>query len=212
MTSGNRIEKNPVRSGSMSAILAVLCVSLLTPSCGTQNSHRESAMDQQVADSQAKYQELAPAEGAFSGQMRLSRSGESFTSTLTIQRVMDNTRTTQSTDPSVTVALAKLSGNLRFPAIDRIDSTDRSEFTDYAEILNPLGGLGTALIDFGDFNPRNQQLVLPYNVASYTQGSYGELSGTLTQDHFTGTWFSKPYGTVATFDLIKTPAPTGGNP
>lgn len=191
--------------------LAMLGMSVATLSCGQQNSHRESVLDQQTSDSQAKFDELAPAEGTFSGQMHLTQSGESFATQLTIQRVMENQRTTQSTDPSVTVALAKLSGNLRFPAIDRIDSSDHSEFTDYAEILNPLGGLGTALIDFGDYNPKNSQLVLPYNVASYTQGSYGELSGTLGQGHFTGSWFSKPYGTVGTFDLTQTSTNAGGS-
>lgn len=192
------------------AVLALLGVSALTPSCGQLSSHRESVMNQQIADSQAKFDELQPAEGTFTGQMRLTGSGEIFTANLTILRVMDNLRTTQSTDPSVTVALAKLSGNLRFPAIDRIDSSDHSEFTDYSEILNPLGGLETALIDFGDYNPRNQQLVLPYNVASYTQGSFGEFSGTLDQNHFSGTWFSKPYGVVGSFDLVKSAARSGG--
>jgi hypothetical protein len=144
----------------------------------------------------------------------MTRSGESFAATLTLERVMDNARTTQSTDPSVTTSLPKLSGNLGFPALIKVIQSDPDSRADYTELLNPLGQQGTALIDMGDYNPKSRQLVLPYLVSSYsTQISFGELKGTLDDGHFTGTWFSKPYGTVATFDLYLTTAQaTGGNP
>jgi hypothetical protein len=86
-----------------------------------------------------------------------------------------------------------------------------SDYANFQELFQPMGGIGRITFDFGDYNPISQDLVLPYTVPNYSNGNFGEISGKLTENHFIGTWFSNPFGIVGNFDIVKiqeeTPTP-----
>jgi hypothetical protein len=180
--------------------------------CGEQATQRQDQIKQDNADTQAKYADLQPADGTYTGLVHLISTDEDFAVTLDIQRVYEPEQSQNSQDPSETVSIPKLSGQMTFTALKNLSLADYSHF---GPLLDPMGGFSIATFDYGDFNPTNNQLILPYSVAGAT-GTYGELTGTLAPDpqtgiyHYSGSWFSKPFGTVGTFELDV--APRGSQP
>jgi hypothetical protein len=168
--------------------------------CGQSQNHRQSTRAQNEANTQAALKDLKPAEGHFEGTMQMTKSGHTYDVTLDLVRIFENVRQGQSSDPTQTVNVPKLQGAMRFPVLDK-DKTDVSERGRYNEILNPMGGFSTAQFNSGDFDPDTHLMVLPYNVSGYSLGNFGELQGKLENGTFTGHWFSKPLGNVATFSL-----------
>ena len=175
-----------------------ILISLGLCACGQSQNHRQSTRAQSEANTQAALKDLKPAEGHFEGTMQVTKSGHSYDVTLDIQRVFENVRQGQSSDPTQTVQVPKLNGVMRFPVLDK---TDISKYSRYNEILAPMGGFSIAIFDFGDFDPDTHLMILPYNVSGYSLGSFGQLHGKLENGTFTGYWFSKPLGNVATFSL-----------
>jgi hypothetical protein len=188
-------------------LLALLAQILGTAGCGQQNSERQSVLKQDDADTQAKFDDLAPADGLYTGPLYLKSTDQVFTVNLDIKRVTEPEHSQDSQDPSDTISVPKLSGAMTFPALDNISQEDRASF---GALMDPMGHYTTATFDYGDFDPSTTQLTLPYSVSGST-GTYGEMSGTLVINpntglyHFSGSWFSKPFGTVATFELDVTP-------
>jgi hypothetical protein len=175
-------------------------VSSMFISCGPQNTNQQNLLAQNDADTSAKMAALAPAEGDFSGSMTMASSQQNFDVDVQIKRVLENTHPESSTDPTVTAQVPKLAGGMHFPLIDQISATD---FPFFSEMLQPMGGYQTVLFDFGDLDAATGALLLPYSVPGYSQGVFGELTGTLTGSQFSGTWFSKSFGTVGSFTLTK---------
>jgi hypothetical protein len=181
------------------AIKGVLGAMILgAASCGQPGTLRQNVISQNDAAIKQKYQELAPAEGAYQGTFVLTGSGQSFDATIFLKRSMQTQRDPQSDDPSQTVSLPTLAGCLRFPAISNLQPDD---WPGFHALLGPLGGNAVVTFDLGDYDPSSQQLVLPYNVAGSSGGTYGELTGTLKNGQYQGDWFSKPYGDAGTFNL-----------
>lgn len=173
-------------------------LAILASSCGQPGTLRQNEISQDQASIQAKFKELAPAEGVFTGSVTLDGSGQAFDATITIKRTMETQRDPQSDDPSDTVSLPTLTGSLRFPAIDNLQPAD---YPGFHALLDPMGGYATVLFDLGDYDPSTQQLVLPYTVPGYSSGNFGELTGTLTNGTYQGDWFCKPLGDTATFSF-----------
>ena len=192
-------------------ILLALSVIILSffgnSACDVQRTAREKISLQYNSDRQNKYAELNPAEGTFSGLMHLKASDQNFLCLLTLQRVSIIERAPQSQNPSETIEVPKLSGSMTFPALANMDIQDYGNFQ---ELLSPLGGNMRVLIDYGDYSPMSQNLILPYSIPGYAQ-TYGEISGRIVNNHFIGTWFSSPLGEVGTFDIVRTPL-TGVKP
>src|SRR5581483_10383853 len=99
--------------GIGSSVLGV-CLVVSFAACGQQNTARENLANEDEAAVQAKYQDLAPAEGKYTGHVTLGGSYQSFDAVLEIHRSMENVRNPESTDPSATVSLPRLSGDFRF--------------------------------------------------------------------------------------------------
>jgi hypothetical protein len=168
--------------------------------CGQQNTQRDNINAQDTADAQARYQDLAPTEGNYTGTVLLAQTHQNFAMSLNVRRIMQPAHSPQSQDPSESVSIPELIGNIRFPALDSLSLEDLPSFT---ALTDPMGGNLRANIQDGSYD--GTTLVLPYSVNGAT-GIYGELSGQLVNGHFTGSWFSEePSGTVGTFDLTIAP-------
>ncbi|MGZ3696828.1 MAG: hypothetical protein ACXWPM_08865 [Bdellovibrionota bacterium] len=182
--------------------LLLSAVTLLM-ACGPQNSLRQSVDAQNLADSTAKMEDLAPAEGTFSGLVHLKQSGQEFAMILQLRRVTDNVHPSQGQDPTSTIELPRLSGNLHFPALDKIVAhpEDLTQLSSFSELTAPMDTHISVLITNGNLVAKTGHLTLPYSLPNSTIGNVGSLDGTLTQGRYTGTWFSELVGVVGTFDL-----------
>ncbi|MEO5968955.1 MAG: hypothetical protein ABIQ95_03435, partial [Bdellovibrionia bacterium] len=197
----------PAKGGTLVKIktillrLGVIWIALLSGSaCEAQKTAREKANLQYSSDKQTKYKELEPAEGIFSGSMHLIDSDQDFSVLLEVKRIIMIERAPQSQNPSETIEVPKLSGAMTFPALSHLDLRDYGYFH---ELLGPMGGFLRVMFDFGDYSSLSQNLILPYTVAGYSLGNFGEVSGILHDGHFKGTWFANPFGDVGTFDIVK---------
>jgi len=173
-------------------------MSFLALGCSKNPDHRQSTRDQVEADAAAQMADLKPAEGEYDGVVHLRKSHQNFRCHLSLKRVYENIRNPQGSDPTGTANIPKLSGVLSFPVLDALDERRRA---DYAELTDPLGQFAQALFDFGDYDPQTNLMVLPYNISGYSQGSFGEFTGELHAGVYKGTWFAKPLGEVANFEL-----------
>ena len=133
--------------------------------------------------------------------MTMLKSGASFDATLELDRVYVNARLSGSEDPTQTLNLPQLSGSMTFTLLEK---TSVSDYKNYSDIINPMGGFSTVLFDYGDYDTHTHLLVLPYGVSGYNQGNFGELQGELKDGTFTGTWFAKPLGVVGKFSFVQT--------
>jgi hypothetical protein len=176
--------------------------------CNPQDTYRDKVNQQDDANAQAKAQDLALAKGTYTGTMHLNASAQNFDTVVQVSLSPEITRNSQNpNDQSETVETPKLQGSLNFPVLTGLDISDLAT---YSALTGPMGGYLTVTFDFGDYNPRTQQLILPYTVTGYSQGSLGELNGTLSNGLFHGTWFSKPLGDVGIFDLTQDSTPSSG--
>jgi hypothetical protein len=83
---------------------------------------------------------------------------------------------------------------------------DMQDYSNFQELLQPMGGILRVTFDFGDYSPMSQDLILPYTVPNYSAGNFGQISGRLKNNHFIGNWFANAFGNVGTFDIVKTPS------
>lgn len=188
--------RSVIRRGALFALLGAVVFS----GCEDHVPVRENLNVQNAVLTQERLGELGPAEGSYSGRVRLLRSNQTYAAELTIKRVRDIVRATQPDQPTDTVEVPKLVATLTFPSIERAASR---ELPKYKDLLLPMGNMRRLIVDYGNFYPATHALTLPYMVPGYAQGPYGELAGELSGDRFTGTWFAKPLGDVATFEFIK---------
>jgi hypothetical protein len=192
-------------SGVLFTLSVVSCASLV--GCGQQNTQRDNVNASNAADAQARFQDLAPAEGNYSGTVLLSQSHQSFAMNLSINRIMEPARSSQAQDPSESVSIPVLNGNMSFPALENLQHEDPSsrldDLSNFTPLTDPMGQNLRANIQEGTFD--GTTLVLPYSVEG-ASGIYGELSGQLSGGHFVGNWTSEEAsGMVGTFDLVVTP-------
>ena len=184
-------------------LLSLLTLSLASCNSPSSQSARQAENAQYTADTQAKAQDLMPTQGHYTGTMHLLKSNQDFAAVMDLQVVFDTEKSPQAQNPSETITIAKLSGGISFPALDAIAGQDVANLS---ELVGPMGGFQKILIDYGDYNPINQILLLPYSVGGYSNGYFGQLQGTFSNNQFTGTWFAKPFGEVATFTLSQVPS------
>jgi hypothetical protein len=168
--------------------------------CGQGQTTRQALGAQDEADSSTKFQELAPAEGDFTGQLTLASSGQKFAAILRLRRQYENVHSDQSTDPTATTAVPKLGGDLRFTALEGLPEED---YPDFSALIDPMGHSTVMTFTFGDYTPSSGAIVLPYMVNGYSQGNYGQLSGKLSASQIQATWTANPFGTVGTLELSR---------
>ena len=175
---------------------------LLGSSCGSPNNTiRDNLNKQNDSYTQAKFNELQPAEAIYQGKVSINQNRKSYDCTLQIKRTSQFTRDSQSQDGSESIEVPQLGGGMHFSALENLSM---SELSNYSVLTEPMGGYLTVMFDSGNYNPRTLKMVLPYTVPGYSQASLGELEGSLNNGHFQGTWFAKPVGIVGTFDLVQT--------
>jgi hypothetical protein len=167
--------------------------------CGSQNTQRDNVDQQNSANAQAKFSDLAPAEGTYTGNMTLSRSHQPFAITLQITRTPNTAAAPQA--PSESFSRWILTGNMSFTALSNVSPAD---FFDFQELTDPMGGNASVSFNQGDLDISNSQLTLAYSVPNSVDPNYGQLIGTLTNGRYSGTWTASPVGTAGTFDLIQT--------
>jgi hypothetical protein len=181
-------------------ILIPLAGALALPfGCSPQPAYSPEALRQDTADAQAKSDSLQPAVGDYCGSMHLLKSGSDFKVELDLEVVEDNTHSSSSTDPTDTVQVPKLAGSMSFPAITNAGSAAYSSLPD---LIQATGGYGTVSFSYGDYNPVNQVINLPFTLPG-GQASYGSVNGTLAGTTFSGTWFSESGQKVGTFSLAR---------
>ena len=186
--------------------IAPFLMALLFTACGSPNNTiRDNLNKENDTFTQAKFAELQPAEATYQGKITLTDGAKSYDCILQLKRTSQFTRDSQSQDGSESIEVPQLGGSMSFPALRNLPMSDLST---YSALTEPMGGYLTVMFDAGNYNPRTLKMVLPYTVPGYSQASLGELDGTLTDGHFTGTWFSKPVGIVGTFDLTQTSGTT----
>lgn len=183
---------------------AVASFSILASGCGQQNTQRNNINAQDAADAQAKYQDLAPAEGQYTGTVLLAQTHQSFAMQLSLSRQMEPARSAQSQDPSESVSIPILEGPMSFPVLDALENEDVTDQLEdilhFKALTAPMGLNWRANLKNGTFDGTN--LVLPYSVGN-SSDIYGELNGQLVDGHYTGNWLAEePSSTVGTFDLV----------
>lgn len=180
-------------------LLGILGLGFIT-GCNDHAPLRENANAQVNALAQAKLSELAPAEATYTGKMHMFRNNSDYDAVLIVKRVVDTKVGSSADQPSETVEVPKLTANLNFPFLDSLSTEEKWKHDD---LLDPMGRYWNIAVDYGNYNPTSHVMTLPYAVSGYTQGNFGDLSGTLVNGHFVGTWYAKPLGDVASFDLVK---------
>jgi hypothetical protein len=181
---------------TFSALAATLA---LAAGCNEHAPLRENANAQSTALEQARFQELAPAEGTYTGSVRLYSDNNSYDVVIRIHRRRENMG--NSTQPTETVKRPQLQATIEFKALQKIPYEERAQ---HRALFDPMGWFNPVTVDFGDYTPSTKTLNLPYFVPSYSATNpYGEFNGTLEGRRFTGTWWTKPLGEVGTFDVMK---------
>jgi hypothetical protein len=180
----------------------------LVNSCSQQNTYRQDAQDQNRLEATNKAKELQVVVGTYCGKMHLIQSGADFDVTLSLAQGQDNAHSTQSADPTDTVQIPKLFGEMSFPAIH---NEGGAAYQTLPDLIAATGGSESVSFTYGDYDPTKQEIYLPFTVAGHDQGNYGDASCTYIQGHLHGTWLSNSYQPVGTFemDLCST---TAGNP
>jgi hypothetical protein len=168
--------------------------------CDPQNTYNSEAAQQNTAQADAKANALHPAEGNYCGTMHLVQSNLDFEVHLTLKVVSDNVHSSSSTDPTDTVQVPKLAGTMTFPAIANEGSAAYSTLPD---LIQATGGYGSVAFTYGDYNPMNHKINLPFTVPGAAQGNYGAVTGGLEGDTFTGSWYSEASQLVGTFTIDK---------
>jgi hypothetical protein len=168
--------------------------------CGQVNSHRENERQQNQADVTAELKDLAIAEGSYTGTITMKADGREYDAQIILTRVFENVHPGSSQDPTQTINLPKLSGNLTFAVLK---NTTYAQYSQYPALIQPMGGFALLAFSYGDYDPESKRMTLPYNVSGYSNGNFGELFGKFQNGEFTGKWFCQPLGLVGDFAFSK---------
>lgn len=172
---------------------------ILFSGCGNRRTLQDAEDRQNAGFTKARRQALTPAQGTYKGKLTLDSSERTYDMVVDIKITTEVTRVASSQDQTETVEVPKLTGALRFPVLDIATERDLPRF---AELTQPMGGFMKVLFSEGNFSPNTTSLILDYTVPGYSGDTLGELEGTLSDGHFSGIWYSKPFGNIGTFDLI----------
>jgi hypothetical protein len=190
-----------MRVQNIISVLGVLGFgSALLCGCDPQNTYNSEAAKQNTAETQAKMAELQPAEGDYCGSMYLKQADMYFVVNLTLKAVLDNAHSSSSTDPTDTVQVPKLAGAMTFPAIVNQGS---AAYATLPDLMQATGGQVSLSFTYGDYNSVDSTINLPFSVPNGPQGNYGEVTGTLDGNVFSGSWYSESSRLVGTFSLNK---------
>jgi hypothetical protein len=174
---------------------------LLLAGCDSQDLYNSQNQKQATTEADAKIAALQPAVGRYCGKMHMIESDQDYDTNLSLQVVQQNIHSSTSQDPTDTVRVPMLAGSLRFPAIDAAGSDAYSTLPD---LVQATGGYGAVSFSYGDYNPLNQSLNLPFAVNGQAPGVYyGTVTGTLDGGAFTGQWYSESSRLVGSFTLTK---------
>jgi len=181
--------------------------------CSQQNTYRDDALRQNAVESAQRDAILAPVIGTYCGNMHMVDSGADFQVELVLARGEDNLHSSQSTDPTLTAQVPKLAGGMHFP---KADAAGEDLIHAYPELYMDMGGVGAVTFDNGDFTPSagstsNGKIYLPFSVPGHTNGEYGEVSGTITNGEFTGSWNANAFRSRGNFDVVPGKCPAGGS-
>lgn len=149
-----------------------------------------------AANAASSMADLTSVTGVYSGKVHLVKSNQDYDCSLTTAVVMRSV----GQEPNDEVQVPGLMGSVEFPALNQATLSDLSQF---ADLVEPMGGDSRIQVNNGEYVPASGQLNLPYFVPGSSSGIFGEFTGAIVNGHFKGIWFSKDYGNVGTFDLVK---------
>jgi hypothetical protein len=181
---------------TFSALAATLA---LAAGCNEHAPLRENADAQNTALEQARFTELAPAEGTYKGTVKLYSDNNNYDVVIKIHRRRENMG--NPSQPTETIRRPQLEAEIEFTALMNVPYEERSQ---HRALFDPMGWFNPVTVDFGVYTPSTKTLNLPYIVPGYSATTnYGEFSGTLDGRRFCGTWWTKPLGEVGSFDVLK---------
>jgi hypothetical protein len=199
---------NQCRLSGIFLTLSMVGFAAILGGCGQQNTQRDNVNATNAADAQARWQDLAPAEGTFTGTVLLAQTHQSFAMTVDLSRSTKPAPSAQSQDPSESVSVPVLTGDMSFPVLENLKKVDTNiqdyfdDLRNFSALTAPMGINVRANFLEGTFDGTN--LTLPYSVSG-SSGIYGELNGQLSGGNFTGKWLAEePTSMVGTFSLVLT--------
>jgi hypothetical protein len=181
-------------------VLATVAVILCYPleGCGQTPSHRQSEKKQIESNVQTAKKNVLPALGRFEGQILMYQTKREYVAVLEATVIYKVIPAPQ--DPTQTISVPRISGNLSFPLLQRIRDLS---YNNYMELLLPMAGYIGLSFDNGDYDPDTHQLNLPYPVRQFPNEIWGQLTGELVNDVFSGKWSTRTHGVVGEFNLIR---------
>ncbi len=188
------------------APLMIVLASLLA-GCNEHAPLRENSNAQNAVLTQSKMQELAPAEGTFTGKMVMKRkkSDVAYDCTIIFTREIQTVRSP--TSPTETVDQPGLTASLEFAVFQGLTPGEfESIASNYQELIRPLGLSPRAASSAGNYSPTTRSLGFGYTVSGDSQpGDFGKISGRLSEDgtRFIGKWTARQLGRVGQFELVK---------
>ena len=154
-----------------------------------------------IAAASAGAAEPTAFEGTYRGNVHMIGTNNNYEGALRLTRRFTSTR---SQDGATTLPAVTLIGNLNFPIFDGLTpgELEKAE-TKYRDVATAMGLYTSVIFDYGNYKPETRTLIMTYSVPGYAEGgSFGNLTGKITDGHFIGQWFVKPLGMVADFDLV----------
>ena len=181
-------------------ILVSTFLALCLVGCSKQDTYNANAVRWNSLAVSEKAKALQPAVNKYCGNMHLMKSDADFDVELQMERGDDNIHSSQSQDPTDTIQVPKLVGNMKFPAIHKEGS---AAYITLPALMEATGGFYAISFTYGDYDPITHRVYLPFSVPGHTQGNYGEVRAILDigTKHLVGVWYSNSYEEVGSFDL-----------
>jgi hypothetical protein len=184
-------------SRALAGTCLILALSAVLSGCN-QDTYRDSAAQQAVRAAQLKEHELTPVVGKYCGTMHMIASAEDYDVTINLTIERENVHSSASQDPTDTVQIPKLVGNMRFPAIDNLGS---AIYESDPELIAATGGYGSVSFTYGDYVPETKRINMPFAVAGHGDGNYGAIDGTFDNGQIKGEWDSISFEHVGDFEV-----------
>ncbi len=185
---------------------SVVTIAALMSACQQDTFSSDSAKQAALA-AQAKDQVLDSIAGSYCGNMLLLQDSVTYQTILNLSRTDLTVHSAQTADPTSTVQSPTLVGSMMFPALSAVVNSDNaneqsSAVVTYHDLIHAMGGSYTISITDGFYDSDSGAVSLPFSIPGYTQGNFGQLTGTIANGNFShGVWQSDSFSTVGTFDL-----------
>lgn len=184
-------------SGGLRTAAGLGFILLASGSCDSQSIYNSQSQQQDTEDVAARIAELQPAVGTYCGSVHMIQSDQDYQANLKLQIVEQNEHSSTSQDPTDTVRVPMLGGNLSFPALA---NQGQAGYSTLPDLIQATGGYGAVGFTYGDYNPLDKTVNLPFSLPGAAAGStYGSLVGTLDDSGLAGQWYSQSSQLLGTF-------------